>query len=520
MADQSHPKLTSLPATLDLFAGLAPAREAACDASESLSYSQLQEATERVAARLRRLGIRDGDRVAFMGSPGVPFWVSLLASMRAGAVWLGLNPSHTPRELRHVIADSRPRLCMVGANVPTGARDALHVALKGCSPAAVTQLGHGVAGLLDALNSLSVLPDLTDPFSSDLAARHISLLVYTSGSTGAPKGALLTGRGLVENGWWIARRMGFEPVRGLVNLPINHVGCVGDLCATGLACGGTLVFMDRFDAAAAIRCAVDRRLTWLGQVPAQFQLMVAQEGWDPEHFSQLRYLMWGGAAMPESLVRTFKDCVPDLFNGYGLTECSGTITLTDRGADVRVLSDTIGRPVDPSVLRIVNEDDVPVAPGVGGRIQLRGPHIFAGYLNQPAASEACFTTDGWLRTGDLGEMRHDGNVRLLGRLGEMFKSGGYNIYPREVEMVIEGLAGVQLCAVVREPDPLWGEVGVAFIQGDPDRVTTEALLRHCSEQLARYKVPKRFIVRSSLPLLPIGKVDKQSLRNELAVLPA
>jgi long-chain acyl-CoA synthetase len=299
----------------------------------------------------------------------------------------------------------------------------------------------------------------------------------------------------------------------LVNLPINHVGCIGDVCATALVLGSTMVFMPRFDAVAAVQALTEHRITWLPQVPAQFQLMLAKGGLDAKALSGVRSLAWGGAAMPSGLIEQLRSWVPDLFNSYGLTECSGTITISERGASLDALAHSIGKPVDPSRVRIADEQDRPLAAGEGGEIQIRGPHVFKGYLHDATATQATFTADGWLKTGDLGLSDADGSVRLLGRTREMYKSGGYNVYPREVETVIEALPGVELCAVVGLPDALWGEVGVAFVQGDPNAVTAELLAAHCATQLARYKCPKRFVVRTALPLLPIGKVDKHALKS-------
>jgi fatty-acyl-CoA synthase len=360
--------------------------------------------------------------------------------------------------------------------------------------------------------------DADDPGSARMAEQGACLIVYTSGSSGRPKGALITHAGLVENGWWLARRMDFEPSRALANLPINHIGCVGDVCATTLVSGGTLVFMDRFDAQQAVRLLRHRRITWLAQVPAQFQMLVAKGGLQREDLAGLRHLTWGGAPMPRGLIERLAGWVPDLFNSYGLTECSGTITISPRGASLDLLSETVGQPVEASLLRVA-DDERELPAGEQGEIQIRGRHLFCGYLNQPQATAEAFTADGWLRTRDLGLRDEHGNIRLLGRTHDMFKSGGYNVYPREVEGVIESMEGVELCAVLSVPDPLWGEVGLAFVQSNSGAVTREALERHCAGLLARYKIPKRFEMRTSLPLLAVGKIDKQALRaQELATL--
>jgi long-chain acyl-CoA synthetase len=515
------PPLPSLLHYLDLHAAQAPESVAAQDGDERLTYAALREAVGRFGDALTSMGVRPGDRVAFMGVPGVSFWVSLLGTLRAGGCWMGLNPQHTERELAHVLRDARPVLTLVAADTPEPARQHLAGAATaaevgaplglaaGSTAPGLALIEQGRAAIDFAMTGCTAGAAAT---SADLARDGVSLIVYTSGTTGQPKGALLTGSGLVENGWWMARRLGFEPHRVLVNLPVNHVGCIGDVCATALVLGGRMVFMPGFDAEAAVRVVVDQGITWLPQVPAQFQLMLAKGGLDARALAGVQSLAWGGAAMPGILIEQLQAWVPDLFNSYGLTECSGTITISERGASLDALAHTIGKPVDADRVRIADEHGHALPAGEGGEIQIRGPHVFKGYLRNPAATQATFTADGWLRTGDLGQATSDGSIRLLGRTREMFKSGGYNVYPREVETVIEGMPGVELCAVVGLPDALWGEVGVAFVQGDPNAITTERLAAHCATQLARYKCPKRFVVRTALPLLPVGKVDKQALK--------
>lgn len=504
-------RLGSLVDYLDRHAAQSPARAALVDGARAPRYAELRAAVDATAAAWQRHGLRPGDRVALMGSPGESFWVSLLAAQRAGLVWLGLNPAHTARELAHVLGDARPRLLLYEGRLPEAACQALREAAASAGLPPPAMVGRGGQDLAEVPAPRAKEPD---PTSADLARRGVAIIVYTSGSTGAPKGALVTHAGLVENGWWIARRLAFEPLRTLLNLPINHIGAVGDVGATVLVAGGTLVCMERFDAGAAVQLLSARRIDMLAQVPAQLLLMLERGGLERRHLAGLRHVMWGGAAMPEPALRPLMGSGPSLISSYGLTECSGTITITGPEADLAALRDTVGHPVAPDRLRIAGDDGRALPQGTEGEVQLRGPHLFAGYLNAPQASAAALTPDGWLRTGDNGRLDAQGYLHLLGRRHEMFKSGGYNVYPREVEMVIESLPGVELCAVVSVPDAVWSEVGVAFVQGS-ETVDETALRQHCAAQLARYKVPKRFVLSRALPLLPIGKVDKQRLRAEL-----
>jgi acyl-CoA synthetase (AMP-forming)/AMP-acid ligase II len=490
-----------------LHARQSAARDAVVGEGERLSYSQLAQSVDAIACELRRLGLVRGERLALMGTPGPGFLAVLLACGQLGVIWLGLNPAYSVRELAYLLRDAAPRCVCVGAGVSPDAMERLKeaTALVGM-PAWPIRLAPGVGGALAVLHSQRVLPRCAE--LDFLPPDDAAIIVYTSGTTGRPKGALIAGRGLVENGWWLACRCGFEPGRTLIDLPINHIGCVGDLCASSLVAGSTLVFEPRFDAASAVARLRDERITWVGLVPAQYQMLLSQGGLDADSLRSVRHLAWGGAAMPRPLIEYLQAQGPDLFNSYGLTECSGTITITRPGASIDVLSGTVGHPVVDSAAR------VDASPGEVGEVQIRGPHVFLGYLGRDDATRDAFTPDGWLRTGDLGRLSPAG-LQLVGRTHDRFKSGGYNVDPREIEAVVESMPGVELCAVVAITDPLWGEVGIAFVQGHPEQLGARELEHHCREQLANYKVPKRFIVRSQLPLLPVGKVDKQALRHAL-----
>jgi len=513
MQTPALPLLSSIVEYLDLHASIAPSRAAVVDGGRTTTYAELRDAVDATAAELARLNVSAGRRVSFAGTPGLSFWICFLATVRVGAVWLGLNPKYSTRELAHVLSDAKPTLVLAqsSADGELSRRLALASAVAGTGDP--IECDAGLAGICTALQSAAHAGSV-DEQTHALGRLDACLIVYTSGTTGAPKGAVITGRGLVENAWWFARRCGFETGQTLANLPINHIGCVGDVCATSLVLGSGLVFMDHFDARRATELIRQQQVTWLPQVPAQYQLLLSEGGLLNSDLQSVRHLAWGGAAMPRRLIEQFAAAVPDVFNSYGLTECSGTITLSAPGADIDTLADTVGGPVEASRLRIVDGQGEPVHAGDAGEIQIRGPHVFAGYFNNLEATRDAFAEGGWLRTGDLGAMV-DGNVRLIGRNTDMFKSGGYNVYPREVESVIERLPGVELCAVVGIRDDLWGEVGVAFVKADPTFVTQERLLTWCADHLARFKVPKRVLIRDSLPLLPVGKVDRQSLRAGL-----
>ncbi|MFA6313577.1 MAG: AMP-binding protein [Sterolibacterium sp.] len=487
-----------------------PDREAAVEGTVRLSYRDLSAQVEESASGLRAANIGPGRVVAYIGPPGIEYLITLLATFAAGATWVGLNPKYRSDELAYVIGHAQPCLVVVASKAEVRTRDELALAVAKCTtaPELVFADSPSLRAALKGINPTSIA---SHPVQTDILQLGAAVLVYTSGSTGKPKGACLTQANLVENSWWLAKRANLEGGRSLINLPINHVGCIADTTLPGLLSGGTLIFMAAFDAVEAARLIRDEKITGLGQVPTQYQMMEAAGVLNAEFLGTVKHLGWGGAAMPRSLIEYLAGFIPDLCNGYGLTECSGTVTITARGASVEQLAGSVGVAVIDGAVRIVGANGEPVNAGESGEVQICGPHVFPGYLRNEAATRAALTAEGWLRTGDTGCWNGDGTLRLVGRMTEMYKSGGYNIYPREIEDVLESHPGVTMAAVIGVADPLWGEAGYAFVAASPEAVDGASLATFCREHLAAYKVPKKFEVRAELPLLPIGKIDRKKL---------
>lgn len=489
-----------------------PDREAAVEGAARLSYRALSAQVDELAAVLRAKGAGAGRVVAYIGPPGIEYLTTLLGTFASGATWVGLNPRYRSDELAYVIGHAQPCLVVVASKAEARSRDELALALTKCATAPELVFADSPS-LQAALERVSPASIAKHPVQTDILQLNAAVLVYTSGSTGRPKGACLTQANLVENAWWLAKRANLEGGRSLINLPINHVGCIADTTLPGLLSGGTLIFMAAFDPVAAARLIRDEEITGLGQVPTQYQMMEAAGVLTAEFLGTVKHLGWGGAAMPRSLIEYLAGFIPDLCNGYGLTECSGTVTVTARGASLEQLAGSVGVAVIAGAVRIVDAHGEPVNAGESGEVQIFGPHVFPGYLRNAAATEAALTPQGWLRTGDTGCWNEDGTLRLVGRMTEMYKSGGYNIYPREIEDVLESHPGVTMAAVIGVADPLWGETGHAFVMASPDTVDSAGLAALCRERLAAYKVPKKFEIRAELPLLPIGKIDRKKLSS-------
>ncbi|MBL8270277.1 class I adenylate-forming enzyme family protein [Steroidobacter sp.] len=484
-----------------------------------ISYRALMQQVDLLAASLLAAGVRKGDRVATLSTPHPDFVVSLLAATSIGAIWLGLNPRYRLPELQHCMVDSGAKVLLAHRSLLGRSYepeiDALRASSKSLGQIVLFDDASDMAGaipmrmFLDRGNSIS--PQQLEHARADVDSRDPCLLVYTSGSTGAPKGALLHHRGIIDFAVLCNSLWPLAPHRIINYFPINHIGSVVDCMMPCLVAGGAQVMLEQFDPTACLELIERERITLWGSVPSVFQMQLALPDFARFDLSSVQLIAWGGAAMPRETIEQLRSICPKLATNYGMTETSSAITIIEPTDDLDILANTVGHPRPGAEVRLVDEQDHPVPVGQPGEIQVRSPGNFLGYWQRPDATAAAFTADGFFRTGDLGEQRADGRIRLIGRLKEMYKSGGYNVYPREVETVIETHPGVASAAVVSIPDPLWQEVGVAYVVlREP--ITTQQIAQHCRDRLANYKLPKHIVLVSELPLLPIGKVDKRTLR--------
>jgi acyl-CoA synthetase (AMP-forming)/AMP-acid ligase II len=498
------PRLVSLSDYVRRYATVTPDREALVFGAQRMTYAELDAAVDRCAAALSALGVAAEDRVAMLTTPRPEFIVVLLATLRLRAVWTGVNPKYRTEEIAHILADSRPRVFIALADSE--------------GPAAVGALPIRLVTFPDALADL--MANGSAPVASPLRALpdEPAVIVYTSGTTGRPKGAVLSHRCLIYayeavSLSFVGREEAREGLRLLCNLPPNHIGCLSEMVGNTLIRGGCLVLAERFEPAEALDLIEREQVTLFGGVPAMLQLMVQHPAFATADLSSVRAIGWGGAPAPIALVRTLAATGAHLFTNYGLTEGGAIVCATPPDNSLEDLADTVGRPAYIGEQRLVGDNGRPARLGQIGEIQLRGAGVFLGYWNDPDATEAAFTNDDWLKTGDLASARPDGRWVLHGRRGDMFKSGGYNVYPREIELELENHPDVALAAVVGTPHRLYFEVGHAFVQLRPGALVTEAkLLAYLRKRLANYKAPKRITVLDALPMLPIGKVDRAQLK--------
>lgn len=488
------------------------ARPALRDERRALTYAELEARAARCAGWLRGQGVGAGDRVALLMSNGSPFLEAVFAAARIGAIALPLNTRLAAPELTALLDDAEPAVLLHDAELADLAARACDGAAKPPRRLAVGGPADPYAAALAASEPahavLPVSPD--DPM----------ILMYTSGTTGTPKGALLPHRKALFNS--LNAQLFFDLSgrdRVLVVVPMFHSFGLQILALPALYAGASLVLQRRFDAAAVWDAIEAERVTYFGGVPTMFGAL--QEAFDARpgrDLSALRFAFTAGAAIPVERIHAFSERGILLKQGFGQTETSILCCLD--AADAIRKAGSVGRPVFHAEVRVVRTQEIEghpdgwrdVAVGETGEIVVRGPITMIGYWRRPEATAEVLREDGWLRTGDLATVDEEGFVTLVGRARDMFISGGENVYPAQVEQVYAEHPAIREIAVVGEPDPRWGEVGCAYVVLAPGAtLDPDALRAWGRERLAAFKVPRRWVVMDALPRTVTGKVQKHRL---------
>ena len=477
---------------------------------EAITYGEMATRAAALAGGLSERGVGRGDVVGLLSYNCPEFLETVFAANHLGAIAMPINWRLAAPEMRYILEHSRARALVCDeslvelANEATkGLDDSLtRVCMSAAGPAGWTPLGD--------LRTTSSTPPLV-PTAADETHR----LMYTSGTTGRPKGVMITHANLAWKNLAHIVEFGYTSADlGLACGPLYHVGAL-DLTTTSLiAAGATTIIHRSFDAAAVVDELERSRVTTVWLAPAMVNAIMALPRIEDRDLSSVRLVINGGEKMPIPLIERLQRTFPSTWfaDAYGLTETVSGDTFLDRDSLVSKRG-SVGRPCLYLELDIWDDDGMSVPAGGRGEIVMRGPKVFKGYWRDPEATTTCFA-GGWFHTGDVGVRDDDGYLFIVDRLKDMIVSGGENIAGSEVERVLYEDDSVLEVAVVGRPDDRWGEVPVAFVVLRPDATTTaEALLERCRAQLARYKVPKEITFLDALPRNPSGKVLKRELRG-------
>ncbi len=467
---------------IERWAQHAPARTALHFQGVDLSYAQLWARTERATRGLAGLGIARGDRIAFLGYNHPEMLVLLFAAARLGALLVPLNWRLTAHEHRAILADCDPKALFHEAGFAEHAS---------ALPSA-TRIGLGAA-----------LPE-ADPLLAGQDDDEV-LIVYTSGTTGAPKGAVLSQSALLWNGFNSIHAHDLRQDDHVLSpLPMFHVGGLNNQTLPALLAGATVTLHRRFEPGLWLADVAMRRPTLSLLVPATMQAVIAHPDWTKTDLSSLRLVNTGSMVVPESLIRVFHARKVPIGQIYGATETAPLATVL-MAHDAHAKAGSAGKPALHCEVRIVDSE-----------VQVRGPNVMRRYWNNPEATAAAFTADGWFRTGDLGRWDDDGFLWIAGRSRDLIISGGENIHPAELESVLADCDAIAECAVIGVEDPKWGEAACAVIVRKAGASIDEAgVLALFAGRLARYKHPRRVVFAESLPKNAMGKVQKFELRKSL-----
>jgi fatty-acyl-CoA synthase len=503
-----------------------------------MTYRQFGETVDRLARGLMALGIARGEKVAVWAT-NIPYWVALqFATARIGAVLLTVNTSYKTAELSYLLRQSEcENLFLIDGYMDTDYLQTVYDLVpelktqeRGRLQSAgfphlrrVFFLGMEKHRGMYAIPEVTAMAALTSP--ADYAARQRELdphdvvnMQYTSGTTGFPKGVMLSHYNIANNGFWIGKNQNFTPDdRVCLPVPLFHCfGCVLGVLAT-VSHGAALVVLEKFDPVQVMASVEQERCTALYGVPTMFIAVLEHKLFAKFDFSSLRTGIMAGSSCPVHVMRQVIDRMNmhEITICYGLTEGSPVLTQTLPGDDLRRRTETVGPPMPHIEVKIIDpETGRTLGPGQQGEVCCRGYNVMKGYYNMPDATAKTIDAEGWLFTGDLGVMDADGYLTITGRRKDMIIRGGENIYPREIEEFLYGLDGIVDVQVVGVPSRKYGEeVGAFVIRKKGFDLTAEDIKDFCRGRISRYKIPKHIAFVENYPLTASGKIQKYKLRE-------
>jgi malonyl-CoA/methylmalonyl-CoA synthetase len=472
----------------------------------AFSYEDLDTIAGRIAALLLELKVAPGDRVAMQVEKSAEAVFLYLACLRAGAVFLPMNTGYRADELDYFIADAQPAVVVADP----GAKALMDVCKARGVPHVLTLDASGQGTLMNRAASLAPLEGSIARHENDLAA-----ILYSSGTTGKPKGVMLSHGNLASNAKALHEVWKFGPGDVLLHaLPIFHVHGLFVALNTVLMNGTGMIFLARFTPEDVIR-DLAKATVFMG-VPTYYVRLLANPTFTKKAADPVRLFISGSAPLLDETFRAFEERTgKQILERYGMTEAC---IITSAQVERPRTAGAVGWPLPGLALRVADETNQPVPHGTTGEIQIKGPSVFRGYWRKPEKTAEDFTVDGFFKTGDLAQLDPDGMVNIVGRAKDMMISGGFNVYPKEIETVIDGLMGVAESAVVGMPHPDFGEAGLAIVTMNAGAtLSADAVRAALKGALASYKVPKMIVFADTLPRNTMGKVQKNLLRQEYRV---
>jgi len=486
-------------------------REAIVDGQRRLTYRELNRRVNRLARSLQELGLKQGDRCAILAYNCFQYVEVIFATAKLGIILVPLNWRLSPAELAFNLSDSCTETLIFDSEFAgTGEQLKAQTSLK-----RMIVLGSKAVPDVDVYEDLLVSQSDDEPQADQtvgLDTAHI--IMYTAGTTGRPKGAVLSQGASFWNATNLMLDMNFTPNdRNLSALPMFHIGGIGLFTLPMLYVGGTVVIQRTFDPEVTLHLLGKENITLFFGVAAVFLFLIQHSDFNSEVFENVRVVMSGGAPLPVSLVQQYHEAGIVLQQGFGMSEAAPSIATLSKDLALKKAG-SIGKALFYVDAKVVDDDLKEVPAGSVGELVIRGPNLMQGYWKRPEATEEAFAGD-WFHTGDMARSDEEGDLYIVDRKKDMFISGGENVYPAEVENAIYELPQIAEAAVISVRDEKWGEVGRAVIALKEDQnLSDEAVIEHLQGRLAKYKIPKSVVFVKQLPRNAAGKVLKNALRDQ------
>lgn len=485
-----------------------PQKEAVIDSTNGLryTYSDLNKRANNLASFLqRKYEIKAGDRLAVVSKNSVPYLVLFFACAKLGVVMVPLNYRMPKAGLKELIADANPGLLVYSKEFKTTIHE-INEELDQVSTLSIDGDSESLAVQMDVPHP--------KPLIYEACAEDIAMILYTSGTTGRSKGAMISWRQIHWNS--LNTEISLELTgkdSSFVNTPFYHTGGWHVLLTPLIHHGGKLIFQPEFNAEDCNRFIEEEKITILFGIPTMLRMMMEQPNFEEADFSSIRFAICGGESCPIPVINRFKEKGVPIRQGYGLTE-AGPNCYSLPAEDAIRKKGSVGFPNFHIGVKIVDDSNNEVEQGEVGELLMKGPHVFEGYWKNPEATEEALD-DGWVHTGDLFRCDDDGYYFMVGRKKEMYISGGENVYPVQVEKVIYKHPAVAQAAVIGVPDEQWGETGCAYVVlKKGESLSEEELKTYCKEYLAGFQCPRHVIFKKELPVGDSNKIQKRDLEEE------
>ncbi len=493
--------------------------------NNKITYQELEKQTEKLACYLLKLGVGKGDRIAYIATPQPEFFYLYMAASRIGAIVVGIGTRQVNREVEYVLNNSQSTYVFtLHSMYEFDYQERFKKILPNCPSVKGLVIFGGEAKLENSVSFNEIMQGDYSEYGEALLEREAQvsahdglIIVYTSGSTGIPKGALMSHQNIIHMSSVAIGKCQITADDVWINhLPVNHVSGATEAGATAIIGNSTQV-LEPFHPQKALQLIEKHKVTILGQVPTMFAMEFALPDFKNYDLSSLRTVIISGAAAPMEILAAMQKTMSKFcINSLGLTEVSGLITYTAPDDSLETLNKTVGKVAEEFEFKLVDENRKEVPPGEIGEIAYRGTSVIKEYFMLPEETKAAFDEEGWFYSGDLALVDEDGNIRMVGRSKEMYITNGENIYPAEIEDAIMRFPGVMLAAVVAVPHKISGHIGRAYIAPRPgNQVDEEALKEFLKEYLASYKIPRQYVFREMLPMTALGKIEKKLLRQEV-----